>query len=100
MARTSQSRKEDHFNFRLDPALKVAFTRATEADAKPAAQVIRDLMRGYVQQREQQIFTAEARRQSIEAAACARDPASDEHVSLQEYAAFLDEDHFADTWKA
>jgi hypothetical protein len=100
MPRTSQHPKESSFNFRIDPALKAAFTQATEAEDKPAAQVLRDFMRAYVRNRERRAFEAEAGRQSIEAAELARDPRSDEHVSLKEFEALLDEDPFADQWKA
>ena len=36
MPRVSQHPKADSFNFRIDPALKAAFTQATEAEDKPA----------------------------------------------------------------
>ena len=78
MARTSQHPKETSFNLRIDPALKAAFTAATEAEDKPAAQVLRDFMRAYVRQRERRAFEAEARRQSHLVAEAARDPNSDE----------------------
>ncbi len=68
MPRTSQRPKETSFNLRIDPALKSAFTAAAEEEDKPAAQVVRDLMRDYVKQRERRAFQAEARRQSLEAA--------------------------------
>ncbi len=84
MPRTSQHPKETSFNFRIDPALKAAFTRVTEAEDKPAAQVLRDFMRAYVKQRERRAFEAEARRQSLEAAERARDPGSDEHAVMRE----------------
>lgn len=100
MPRTSQHPKETSFNLRLDPALKAAFTEATEAEDKPAAQVIRDFMRAYVRQRQQRAFEAEARRQSREAAARARDPSSDEYAVMREIEAELDRDDFADEWKA
>ena len=45
MPRTSQHPKETSFNLRIDPTLKAAFTSATEAVDKPAAQVVRDFMR-------------------------------------------------------
>jgi predicted DNA-binding protein len=99
MPRTTRHPKESTFNFRIDPALKAAFTAATEAVDKPAAQVLRDFMRAYVRRREDRAFAAEARRQSQAAAARARDTATDDHVSLEEFATLLDEDHFADEWK-
>jgi hypothetical protein len=51
MPRASQHAKEQTFNFRVDPELKSAFQAATEADDKPAAQVLREFMRGYVARR-------------------------------------------------
>lgn len=100
MPRTSQHPKESSFNFRIDPALKAAFSQATEAEDKPAAQVLRDFMRAYVKQRERRAFLSEARRQSLETAERAGDRHSDDAVSLQEFVTLLDEDHFADEWKA
>jgi hypothetical protein len=97
--RTTQHPKDSTFNLRLDPTLKAAFTAATEAADKPAAQVVRDLMWAYVRQRERRAFEAEARRQSLAAAVRARDPTSDDRASLKEFAALFDEDHFADEWK-
>ncbi|AQU89329.1 hypothetical protein B0W47_17345 (plasmid) [Komagataeibacter nataicola] len=38
-------RRVENFNFRIDPALKAAFTAATSADERPAADVLRDFMR-------------------------------------------------------
>src|SRR5271154_6430229 len=78
MPRSSRRLKETSFNLRIDPALKAAFTAATEAEDKPAAQVLRDFMRAYVRQRERRAFEAEARRQSQAVAERARDPNSDE----------------------
>ncbi len=48
MPRHSQHPKEESFNFRIDPKLKAEFQTATEAEDKPAAQVLRDFMRAYV----------------------------------------------------
>ncbi|MBB4000759.1 hypothetical protein [Aureimonas pseudogalii] len=100
MPRVSQHPKGDTFNFRVDPALKTAFTQATEAEDRPAAQVLREFMRDYVERRNRKAFEVEARRQSIAIAERARDPDSDEARSLRELDALVDEDHFADEWKA
>lgn len=89
MPRTSRHPKETSFNLRIDPALKAAFTAATEAEDKPAAQVVRDFMRAYVKQRERRAFEAEARRQSLEAAKAAADPTSDEYAVMREVEAEL-----------
>jgi hypothetical protein len=78
MPRTSQHPKETSFNLRIDPALKAAFAAATEAEDKPAAQVLRDFMRAYVKEHERRTFEAEARRQSRLVAEAARDPHGDE----------------------
>jgi Protein of unknown function (DUF3018) len=78
MPRVSRHPKEETFNFRVDPALKAAFQSATEAEDKPAAQVLRDFMRNYVDQHHRRAFAAEAQRQSRLIAARAADPNSDE----------------------
>jgi hypothetical protein len=100
MPRTTQHPKDATFNFRIDPTLKAAFTAATEAEDRPAAQVLRDFMRSYVKQRERREFEAEARRQSRAIAVRAKDPNSDEHAVMREIEAELDRDDFADEWKA
>lgn len=78
MPRTSQHLKESSFNLRIDSALKAAFSAATEAEDKPAAQVLRDFMRAYVKRRERRVFESEARRQSVIITERAGDPDSDE----------------------
>jgi hypothetical protein len=100
MPRPSQRPKESSFNFRIDPALKAAFSHATEAEDKPAAQVLRDFMRAYVKRRERRVFLSDAHRQSLEAAEQAGGPGSDDAISLREFESLLKEDHFADEWKA
>jgi hypothetical protein len=100
MPRSTRNLKESSFNFRIDPALKAAFTQATEAEDKPAAQVLRDFMRAYVKQRERRAFEAEARRQSLMAAKHRRNSRGDDAVSLKEFKAALDNDPFADEWKS
>ncbi len=78
MARQSQHPKEESFNFRIDPKLKAEFQTATEADDKPAAQVLRDFMRAYVERQRERVFAAEAKRQSRVLAERAADPGSDD----------------------
>jgi Protein of unknown function (DUF3018) len=56
--------RETTFNLRIDADLKAEFTAAVEAEARPAAEVLRSLMRDYVEEARQRRFTAEARRQS------------------------------------
>lgn len=78
MPRTSARPKVDSFNFRVDPELKAAFTAATAEKDKPAGQVLRDFMRGYVERQRDRAVMAETRRQSRLLAERAADPASDE----------------------
>lgn len=94
MSRTSQNPKDSSFNLRIDPALKAAFTAATEAEDRPAAQVVRDFMRAYVKQRERRAFETEARRQSLLIAAAARDPARDDHAVMREIDTELEDERF------
>jgi len=53
MPRISAHPKEESFNFRVSSDLKAAFKAATEEADRPAAQVLRDFMRAYVEQRRQ-----------------------------------------------
>ncbi len=94
MPRPSQRPKETSFNLRIDLALKAAFTAATEAADKPAAQVVRDFMRAYVKHHERRAFEAEARRQSLLIAERSRDPNSDEARVMREIAADADDPSF------
>ncbi len=94
MPRTSLHPKESSFNLRIDPALKAAFTAATEAEDRPAAQVIRDFMRSYVKARERRAFEAEALRQSLLIAERARDPNSDEAQVMREIEAEIADPSF------
>ncbi len=78
MPRTSMRPKVESFNFRVDPELKAAFAAATAKEDKPAGQVLRDFMRGYVERQQERTAAAEARRQSRLLAERAADPGSDE----------------------
>ena len=64
LSRSTRHRKEDTLNLRVDPALKAEFVAATEAENKPVAEVLRGLMRSYVQRARRRKFAAEAGRQS------------------------------------
>jgi len=64
MPETVNREKEATLNVRIDAALKAEFASAAEAEDRPAAEVLRDLMRRYVEQERQRRFAAEARRQS------------------------------------
>jgi hypothetical protein len=94
MPRTTQHPKETSFNLRIDTHLKAAFTAATEAEDKPAAQVVRDFMRAYVKRRQQRVFEIEARRQSLLIAEAARDTNSDEAAVMREIEADLADPSF------
>ncbi len=56
--------KESTLNLRIDAALKSEFTAAVEAEDRPAAEVLRMLMRRYIEEAHRRRFAAEARRQS------------------------------------
>lgn len=51
MPRATRHPKEADFSFRVPADLKAEFEAATEAADRPAAQVLRDFMRAYVEQR-------------------------------------------------
>jgi antitoxin component of RelBE/YafQ-DinJ toxin-antitoxin module len=56
--------RETTFNLRVDAALKAEFAAAVEAEDLPAAEVLRSMMREYVEEARKRRFAAEARRQS------------------------------------
>jgi hypothetical protein len=56
--------RETTFNLRIDSALKAEFAAAVETENRPAAEVLRSMMRDYVEQARRRRFAAEARRQS------------------------------------
>jgi len=64
MAKLAVLSRETTLNLRLDAALKADFMAAAEAENQPAAEVLRSLMRGYVEEQRKRRFAAEARRQS------------------------------------
>lgn len=47
--------KEVQMTFRVEPDLRAEFTQATERDHRPAAQVLREFMRRYVQQSQERV---------------------------------------------
>ena len=64
MPQPASSYRESTMNLRIDAALKAEFAAAVEAEDRPAAEVLRALMRRYVEDARQRHFAAEARRQS------------------------------------
>lgn len=97
MPRASLYSKEKSFNFRIDARLKAAFQAAAEAEDIPAAQVIRDFMRAYVEKKRQKGRVADARLQSAIIATAARDPGSDEAQVMKELESDLQ--YFLKEWK-
>jgi hypothetical protein len=56
--------RETTFNLRIDAALKAEFAAAVETEKRAAAEVLRSMMRDYVEEARRRRFAAEARRQS------------------------------------
>ena len=56
--------RESTLNLRIDATLKEEFMDEMKAEDRPAAEVLRALMRGYVEDARKRRFAAEARRQS------------------------------------
>ena len=64
MPDTIARHKETTLNLRIDAALKQEFVAVVEAEDRPAAEVLRALIRGYVEEARKRRFAVEARRQS------------------------------------
>lgn len=64
MPRSSSQPKDILLNVRIDPELKSEFARAASAQHRTVAEVLRELMRAYVEGMRRRSFQAEARRQS------------------------------------
>ena len=64
MGRTIERRRDSTLNLRIDAGLKMEFAAMVEAEDQPAAEVLRTLMRRYVEEAKRRRFAAEARRQS------------------------------------
>jgi antitoxin component of RelBE/YafQ-DinJ toxin-antitoxin module len=89
--------KTETITFRIDSALKDEFTEIAEEVHKPVGELLRELVRAHIKQKKRREFEAEARRQSLECAAVAADPDSDDAQVMREMEA-----HFADVmreWK-
>ena len=97
MARSSAEPNADIITFRIPPALKTAFAEIARQEAKPVGELLRDLIRERVKQKERREFEAEARRECLEINAAARDPNSDEAAVMRELEADLEE--FSKEWK-
>jgi Protein of unknown function (DUF3018) len=64
MARGTTASRETTMNLRIEVALKEEFAAAAEAEHRPSSEVLRSLMRGYVEEARQRRFAQEAHRQS------------------------------------
>ena len=64
MPQTLARCREATLNLRIDASLKAEFSAVVEAENRPAAEVLRSLMRDYVEEARKRRFAAEARRQS------------------------------------
>jgi hypothetical protein len=91
------ARKVETVTFRIDSALKTAFAQIAAEEAKPVGELLRELVRDRVERKARREFEAEARRQSLEAAAAAQDSRGEEAAVLRELEADLEE--FSDEWK-
>ena len=86
----SIARKVETVTFRIDPALKTAFAQIAAEESKPVGELLRELVRDRVERKARREFEADARRQSLEAAAAAQDPRGGEAAVLRELEAELD----------
>jgi plasmid stability protein len=89
--------KGDTVTFRIDPGLKAELTDLAVRHHQSLGGLLRNLAHDRVATEHRRIFEAEARRQSLEAAAAARDPHSDEHTVMHELESDLDA--FGNEWK-
>ena len=83
MPRSTPPAKVQILTFRIEPALKAAFTRIAGEEHKPVSELLRELVHERVERRRRRAFELEARRQSLEPAAAALDPRSDEAAMLR-----------------
>jgi hypothetical protein len=97
MPRTSADLKLTTVTFRVSATLKSGIARIAEREGKPLGALLRELVSGRVTEERRRAFEAEARRQSLAAAALAADPNSDEAAVLRELDAHFDE--FANEWQ-
>lgn len=91
MARSPTLSKGETFTFRLDPALKAALAASATEQHKQPGELVRELLRAHVAQRERHAFEEEARRQSAIINAAGQDPQSDEAQVMGELNAHLDQ---------
>src|SRR5438046_2388699 len=97
MARTSEDRKAEIITVRVPSALKAALAGIAQQESKPLGELLRELIRDRIEQKQRREFEAEARRQCLAINAAARDPTSDEAAVMRELDANFDE--FSREWK-
>jgi len=97
MARTTLEPKDETLTFRIAPALKTAFAEIAEQERKPVGELLREMVRARIEQKQRREFEAEARCQSLAAAALAENPHTDEAAVMRELEADLEE--FSKEWK-
>jgi hypothetical protein len=97
MPRTSVDPKAETITFRIPPALKAALAEIADEEAKPVGELLRELVSDRVRRQRRRAFEAEARRQSLAAAAVAADPNRDDAAVQCELDSIFDE--FAREWK-
>jgi hypothetical protein len=97
MPHAGSALKAEILTFRIDPSLKREVTRIARTERKPVGELLRELVQERVDRKRRREFEAEARRQSLECAAAARDPNSDEAAVMRELEANFEE--FAREWK-
>jgi hypothetical protein len=86
----NRAQKVETVTFRIDSVLKTAFAEIAAEEAKPAGELLRELVRERVELKARRSFEAEARHQALEAAAAAQDPNGDEAAVMRELEADLD----------
>ena len=91
MPRAAAEPKDEIVTFRIAPALKAALVEIAEQERKPVGELLREMIRELVEQKERREFEAEARRQSLLLAEAAQDPHSDEAAIMRELDANFDE---------
>jgi Ribbon-helix-helix protein, copG family len=91
MPRTSSEPNAEIITFRIPSALKTALSEIAAEEEKPIGEVLRDLIRQKVKEKERQLFEAEARRQSLLLAEAAKDSNGDEAQIMRELDANFDE---------
>ncbi|WP_198174192.1 ribbon-helix-helix protein, CopG family [Mesorhizobium xinjiangense] len=97
MSYLRREHKGESVTFRIDPKAKEELVRLAETDHKSLGELMRELAEERLARERRRAFEAEARRQSMEAAAAAGDQKSDEHAVMRELEADLDA--FDDEWK-